>query len=80
MSLHKLGFTGKTVSCRSKRAADGDLDSYRAVEDDMYTAGIYDKEEAIVAEGCMTFDKMVQMLTLGLEDEPVATSSVLQID
>jgi hypothetical protein len=29
MSLHKLGFTAKTVSCRSKRAADSDLDTDR---------------------------------------------------
>jgi hypothetical protein len=40
----------------------------------MYTAGVYDEEEDIDAEGDVTFDKMVQMLTLGLEDEPVATS------
>jgi hypothetical protein len=46
----------------------------------MYTAGVTDEEEDIDAEGGMTFADMVQMPTPGLEDEPVATSSVLQID
>jgi hypothetical protein len=46
----------------------------------MYTAGVTDEEADIHAEGGVTFGEMVQMPTLGLEDEPVATSSVLQID
>jgi hypothetical protein len=65
MSLHKFGFIAKTVLYISKEAADGDLDSYRAVEDDLYSAGIYDEEEDIDAEVGMTFDEMIQMLTLG---------------
>jgi hypothetical protein len=48
--------------------------------DDMYAGGVHDEEEDIDAEGSMTFDEMVQMFTIGLEDEPVATFSVLQID
>jgi hypothetical protein len=38
---------------------------FSAVEDDICTAGVYDKEEDIDAEGGMTFDEKVQMLTLG---------------
>jgi hypothetical protein len=56
------------------------LHSVRAVEYDMYTAGVYDEAVDIDAEESMSFDEMVQMPTLGLEDESVATSSVLQID
>jgi hypothetical protein len=52
---------------------------FSADHDDMYTAAVDDEEEDIDAEGRMTFDEMVQMLTLGLEDEPVTTSAVLQI-
>jgi hypothetical protein len=80
MRLHKTDFTAKTVSCRSKRAADGNLDSDCALEDDMYTAGVYDEEEDVDAKGGMTFYETVHMLTLGLEDGPVATSEVLQIN
>jgi hypothetical protein len=80
MRLHKFGFIAKTVLYRSKKAAEGDLDSYRAVEDELNSAGNYDEEEDIDAQVGMTFDEMVQMLTLGLEDEPVVTSSVMQID
>jgi hypothetical protein len=50
------------------------LKKFSAVEDDMYTGGVHDEEEDIDAEGSMTFDEMDQMLSLGLEDEPVATS------
>jgi hypothetical protein len=39
----------------------------------MYTAGVYDKEEDIDAQGGIPFDEMVQMPKLGLEDELVAT-------
>jgi hypothetical protein len=46
----------------------------------MFTAGVTDEEEDIDAAGGMTFDDMVQMPKLGLEDEHVATSSVLQIE
>jgi hypothetical protein len=46
----------------------------------MSTAGVYNEEEDIDAEAGMTFDEMVQMLTLDLEDEPVASSAVLHID
>jgi hypothetical protein len=53
---------------------------FSAVEDDMYTAGVYDEEQDIDEEGGMTFREMVRMHTLGLEDEPVTTSQVLQID
>jgi hypothetical protein len=51
-----------------------------ADEDCIYSAGVYDEEEDIYAERGMSCNEMAQMLTLGLEDKPVATSSVLQMD
>jgi hypothetical protein len=64
---------------------------YSAVEDDMFTACVYDEDEDIDAEGGMMSDKVVQMLAIRcvliaffslilLEDDPVATSSMSQID
>jgi hypothetical protein len=86
--LKSNGTVPEFLSYQLHKAASPQSDSFwnevlaqeiSAVEDDMYTAGVYDEEEEI-EEGGMTFDEMVQTLTLGLEDEPVTTSPVLQID
>jgi hypothetical protein len=81
MSLHRFGFTSKTVSRRSNISSEQQmviLHSVRAVEHDMYTAGVYVEEVDIDAEESLSFDEMVQMPTLGLEDAQMSLSLLPQ--